>query len=72
MHDDCPLQRHANLYHGGGPFEVRLRVLARCYGRPTRRMITEAVLIDEVPEEMAMNSKREWTYAKLGKVQTQR
>ena len=67
--DDCPLQRHANLYHNGGPFEVSLRILAECFGKPSRRMITEAVLIDEIPRGMTMNSKSEWTYVKLNKVQ---
>ena len=70
--DGCPLQRHANLYHGGGHFEVQVKVLSKCYGRPTKRLITEAVLIDELPDNEAMNSKSEWTYVKLGKVQVQR
>ena len=66
--DECPLQRHANMYHGGGQFEASLRILARCYGKPSRRLITEAVLIDEIPNEMTMNSKCEWSYVKLSKV----
>ena len=67
--DDCPLQRHASLYHNGGGFEVSLRILAECFGKPSRRMITEAVLIDEIPRGMTMNNKSEWTYVKLNKVQ---
>ena len=69
--DECPLQRHANLHHGGGHFVAEVRVLARCYGKPTRRMITEAVMIDEVPNEQAMNNKSEWTYTKLAKIHVQ-
>ena len=69
--DECPLQRHANLYHEGGHFDVKVRILAQCYGRPSRRMITEAVLIDEIPSTMTMNNKSEWTYVKLAKVQVQ-
>ena len=67
--DECPLQRHANKYHNGGHFEAELRILANCYGRPSRRMITEAVLIDEIERGMTMNNKSEWSYVKLAKVQ---
>ena len=45
-----------------------MSVLANCYGRPSRRMITEAVLIDEIPRGMTMNNKSEWSNVKLAKV----
>ena len=45
-----------------------ITILSECFGKPTRRMITEAVMIDDVPEEEAMNGKSEWTYVKLSKV----
>ena len=67
--DDCPLQRHANLHHNGGHFEASVKIIAECYGRPSRRMITEAVVIDEIPNDMTMNNKSEWSYVKLAKVQ---
>ena len=67
--DECPLQRHANLFHGGGHFVAELKVLSECYGKPSRRLITESVLIDELPETMTMNGKNEWSYVKLAKVQ---
>ena len=67
--DDCPLQRHANVYHNGGHFVAELKVLAECYGKPSRRLITEAVYIDELTNEMTMNNKNEWSYVKLAKVQ---
>ena len=67
--DDCPLQRHANLYHGGGNFVAELKIIAKCYGKPSRRLITEAVMIDELLETQAMNGKNEWSYVKLAKVQ---
>jgi hypothetical protein len=66
---ECPLQRHADEYHGGGGFVAELKVLARCYGKPTKRLITEAVMIDELPDTMTMNAKSEWSYVKLAKVQ---
>ena len=67
--DECPLQRHANLYHDGGQFEASVKILARCFGKPSRRLITEAVMIDEIPADMTMNNKSEWSYVKLAKVQ---
>ena len=68
MEDGSPLWKHAQLYHGGGDFELDVRILAKCYGKPSRRKITEAVLIDELSEEKSMNSKKEWSYVKLTKV----
>ena len=67
--DESPLQRHANIYHGGGNYVAELKVLAKCYGKPSKRLITEAVLIDELPDAMTMNGKGEWSYVKLAKVQ---
>jgi hypothetical protein len=66
--DECPLQRHANVYHNGGNFEVSIKLLANCFGKPSRRLITEAVMIDEIPEGRTMNNRAEWSYIKLAKV----
>ena len=49
-------------------FEFEIEILSRCYGKPSRRMITEAVLIEELNEEETMNSRKEWTYTRLDKV----
>ena len=38
------------------------------YGKPSRRLITEAVLIDNLVDAQTMNSRREWTYTNLNKV----
>ena len=69
--DECPLKRHSMLYHEGQRFQVKVRVLAQCYGKPSRRMITEAVMIGEIPDDMTMNGKNEWSFIKLAKVQVQ-
>ena len=66
--EECPLMKHSMLYHEGKVFEIDVRILSECFGKPTRRMITEAVMIDSVPQEKAMNNKSEWTYVKLSKV----
>ena len=41
---------------------------ARCFGKPTKRLVTEAVVIDELKADKAMNNKNEWRYTKLTKV----
>ena len=65
---DSYLQKHALQYHGGETFGVDIKILTQCYGKPTTRMITEAVKIEELPEENSMNSKSEWTYVRLPRV----
>ena len=45
-----------------------MRITAKCFGKPTRRMITEAVVTDEVEEDSAMNRKSEWGYVRLPRV----
>ena len=66
--EDSPLWKHSQMYHNGGDFEFDIRVIGRCFGKPSRRRITEAVRIDELDDEKTMNSKGEWSYIKLSKV----
>ena len=69
--ESCPLYRHSELYHGGGTFPVGVKILKNCFGDPTTRRITEAVLIDELSKAETMNGKNEWSYVKLNKVSIQ-
>ena len=62
--EDSVLHRHSTQHHGGGEFEVNVKVLSSCYGKPTTRLITEAMHIEEVPEEELMNEKTEWNYVR--------
>jgi len=62
------LFQHSNKYHGHQNFNVEVSILSRCFGEPTTRMITEAVLIDQLSDEETLNSKSEWTYVKLPRV----
>ena len=64
-----PLWRHSELFHGGQEFEVDIQIVNECFGKPSRRLITEAVMIDQLNGNETMNSKREWSYTKLDKVQ---
>ena len=66
--DSSPLHRHSQLHHQGNKFPVRIRILKNCFGDPTTRKITEAVLIDELSSNDTMNGKNEWTYVKLNKL----
>lgn len=66
--ESSPLWRHSELFHDGEEFDVGVEVLSECFGKPSRRMITEAVAIEELKDDETMNNKREWTYTKLNKV----
>ena len=66
--DECPFQRHSNLYHDGQKFSLDIKVLAKCYGKPTKRMITEAVYIGELCDNETMNNRSEWNYTNLAKM----
>ena len=66
--DTCPLYRHSQVYHQGDSFPVGVKILRNCFGDPTARRISEAVLIDELSAEETMNAKTEWTYIRLNKL----
>ena len=66
--EDSPLWKHAQLHHGDGDFEMDIKVLSQCFGKPSRARITEAVMIEDLPEDKTMNSRGEWSYIKLSKV----
>ena len=68
--DKSPLHRHSQLFHDGKRFPVSVKILRKCFGDPTGRKITEAVLIDELSSDETMNGKNEWTYVNLNKVST--
>ena len=66
--DRCPLWRHAVEHHNRKDFEFEITIEAEYFGKPTKRMITEAVLIDGMMDDKTMNNKREWTYVILNKI----
>ena len=66
--DSSPLHRHAQSHHKGNKFPIRVKILKNCYGDPTTRKITEAVLIDGLSSNETMNEKNEWTFVKLNKL----
>ena len=66
--EDSVLHKHSMECHDGGEFEVGVKVLASCYRKPTTRLITEAIHIEEMPEETSMNEKSEWNYVRLPRV----
>jgi hypothetical protein len=66
--ENSPLWRHSELYHQGEDFELEVTITDKSFGKPSRRMITESVLIEQLGADETMNSKREWSYAKINKV----
>ena len=67
--EDSYLQKHPLQYHNAGAFNIDVKILGQCYGKPTARMITESVMIEELPEDNSLNSKAEWTYVRLPRVE---
>ena len=63
--EDSALFKHSEQCHDGESFEIGVKVLASCYGKPTTRLITEAVTINEVPEENSLNERTEWNYVRI-------
>ena len=66
--EDSVLHKHSVQCHGGQRFGVGFKILASCYGKPSTRLITEAIHIEDVAEENSMNEKSEWNYVKLPRV----
>ena len=66
--EKSPLWKHSIGCHGGRKFDIDITTMARFFGKPSRRLISEAVLIEELASDETMNSKLEWSYAKLNKV----
>ena len=64
--EDSYLHKHAVQYHNGGTSNINVKILAQCYGKPTTRMITAAVTVEELPDDNSLKS--EWTYVKLLRV----
>ena len=67
--EKSPLWRHAQLFHQGLGFDMEVKVIDKCFGKPSRQMIKEAVMTERLKEDETMNIKHEWTYVKLNKVQ---
>ena len=42
-----------------------MKVVGNIYGKPTKRMIAEAVNIDELLVSEIMNEKRGWSFVKM-------
>ena len=66
--EESPLWRHSVEHHDAGTFPIEVKILKRCFGKPTRRMITEAVLVEEVENKESMNNKYEYGYVRIPRV----
>ena len=66
--EKSPLWRHSQLFHQGGYFEIEVKVNDKSFGKPSKRKITESVMIEQLDENETMNNKQEWTYARLNRV----
>ena len=56
---------HSHAHHNNNDFKVSITILSQNFGDPTKRLITEAIMIDELDDEQLLNSKKEWSYVRL-------
>ena len=63
--DKAVLWEHSKIFHNEETVRFEVRIKSKCFGEPTRRMISEAVLINELSDDETLNSRHEWTYVKL-------
>ena len=59
------LYNHSEKVHNSEDFNVKVQIISKNFGDPTKRLITESVLIDELDDKEILNSKHEWSYVKL-------
>ena len=63
--DKSVLWEHSKKFHGNQEFEFDTKVKSKCFGEPTTRLITEAVMIDKLNDAETLNSRNEWSYVRL-------
>ena len=61
--ENSVLWEHSQKKHNNEDFRIKVSIRSRCFGEPTTRLITEAVLIDELKEEETLNNRNKWAYA---------
>ena len=58
------LWEHSCTHHNSDNFNTNVTVLSQNFGDPTKRLITESIMIEELIDEELMNSKKEWSYVR--------
>ena len=59
------VEQHSKECHRGRDFKFQVRIKDNNFGRPTRRMITEAVRIDSLDKKKCFNRKLGWANTML-------
>ena len=67
-----PIYRHRIDSHSGREFPFVVRILDKQFGKPSKRLISEAVRIERMDNRRAMNNKNEWSYVCLNRTSVQR
>ena len=60
--DSKPLAKHSFDEHEGKKVKFNVKVKGNTYGKPSRRMLTEAVCIDDMMMFESMNEKKGWSH----------
>ena len=59
------LWQHSMEHHESQQFPVEVSILSKCFGKPTKRLITEVVMIEEMNDAEGMNNKTEYGYVRM-------
>ena len=60
--DNKPLAKHSFDEHEGKKVKFNVKLKGNTYGKPSRRMLTEAVYIDDMMTFESMNEKKGWSH----------
>ena len=59
------VQQHKKESHGGRDFKFKVKIKENCFGKPTKRIITEAIKIDNLDRKKSFNRKQGWSNTTL-------
>ena len=63
--DNKPIARHSYEEHEGKKVKFGVKVIGNMFGKPSKRMIGEAVYIDDLMTTESMNEKTGWSHVLL-------
>ena len=60
--------KHAAKQHEDEKFPMKIKVNCQCFGQPSRRLVTEAVMINKMDVRESMNRKEEWNSMRIPRI----
>ena len=62
------LWKHAAKQQDDEKFPMKINVDCQCFDQPSRRLVTEAVMINQMDANESMNRKEEWNYVRIPRI----